>query len=157
MRRNGTSPPEPVESPNQTDNMYSADINFFITHQIAVATTNGGQSTTFFSRLDGVRFKEMHNVKALTHQEVLKECRAIHRGIWAKSKGMILKKIIDERTGTLAGFNLVTINREIQVGRSTTCPDIFYVKEYEGVALVHDSSLECDNWCQAYVVAKTYL
>ena len=153
------SPPNRLNKTNSTNNMYSADINFFLSHQIAVVTTNSGKAITFFSRLTGTRFKKVHTVQPFTDQDILNECRTIHRNMWAapNDKSIKVKKIMDERTSRLSGFNLVALGSEIQVGRSTMTPHIFYIRKYEGVALVHDKILNCENWSQAYIEAKTYL
>lgn len=59
--------------------MYNKNLDFFLEHQIAVSLTNKGKHATFFSRLNGERFKVIDNGREIADQKVLETCKEIHK------------------------------------------------------------------------------
>jgi hypothetical protein len=60
---------------------YSEDLNFFLEHQIAVATTNGGRDVTFFSCLDGSLFDALNLSAPISDDEIIERCSTIHENL----------------------------------------------------------------------------
>lgn len=60
---------------------YSESFDFFVEHQIALATTNGGRHNTFFSRLDGKLFKKIDGYRELSDDEITEICFSVHQEI----------------------------------------------------------------------------
>ena len=60
---------------------YSKDFNFFLSEQIGVSILNNQKHYTFFSRLDGKRFKQIDGQKELSDNEIKEICKEIHSNL----------------------------------------------------------------------------
>jgi hypothetical protein len=58
--------------------MYSSDFNFFLEHQIAVCTTNGGREAVFLSLLNGECFRKVNQHCKITDAQIDSICQEIH-------------------------------------------------------------------------------
>jgi len=61
------------------ETLYSSNFTFFINHQIGVMCTHGGETTKFFSRLDGQLFFMINDNKVMTDENIKVKCYEIHK------------------------------------------------------------------------------
>lgn len=64
---------------------YSNNYNFFLLNQIVVGSTNRGKCLTFFSALNGERFKKIETNTPMSDDQVNDECYKIFNSIENKN------------------------------------------------------------------------